>query len=39
MVTKMNYEKVNFAPTYAHPNEQSGYVISGKYRLRIDAPE
>jgi quercetin dioxygenase-like cupin family protein len=39
MVTKMNYVKGNFASTHAHPNEQSGYVISGKYRLIIDAPD
>lgn len=36
MVTKMNYVEGNYATTHAHPNEQSGYVISGKYRLKID---
>lgn len=36
MVTKMNYVKGNYASTHAHPNEQSGYVIFGKYRLIID---
>lgn len=39
MVTKMNYKKGDFAPTHAHPNEQSGYVISGKYRITIDGKE
>jgi len=36
MVAKMNYAKGNYASTHAHPNEQSGYVISGKYRLIIE---
>jgi len=39
MVTKMNYVKGNFATTHSHPHEQSGYVISGKYRIKIEAPE
>jgi len=39
MVTKMNYVKGDFASTHAHPNEQSGYVISGKYRLIIEATD
>lgn len=39
MVTKMNYVKGNFATMHTHPHEQCGYVISGKYRLIIDAPE
>lgn len=38
MVAKMNYVNGNFATTHSHPNEQSGYVISGKYRLIIDTP-
>ncbi|WP_394870854.1 cupin domain-containing protein [Clostridium butyricum] len=36
MVAKMNYVKGDYASTHAHPNEQSGYVISGKYRLIIE---
>jgi quercetin dioxygenase-like cupin family protein len=36
MVAKMNYIKGNYASTHAHPNEQSGYVISGKYRLKTE---
>ncbi len=39
MVAKMNYVNGNFATTHSHPNEQSGYVVSGKYRLIIDAPD
>ncbi|MFA6199525.1 MAG: cupin domain-containing protein [Bacteroidales bacterium] len=33
MVTKMNYKIGDKVPPHAHPNEQSGYVISGKYRI------
>jgi quercetin dioxygenase-like cupin family protein len=33
MVTKMLYKKENRVPLHKHPNEQSGYVISGKYRI------
>ena len=36
MVAKMNYVEGNYATTHTHPNEQSGYVISGKYRLRTE---
>ncbi len=36
MVTKMLYKKEDNAPPHRHPNEQSGYVISGKYRVIID---
>lgn len=36
MVTKMNYVKGNFATTHRHPHEQCGYVISGKYRLKVE---
>ena len=35
MVAKMNYVDGNFATTHQHPHEQSGYVISGSYRLVI----
>lgn len=37
MVTKMNYVKGNFATTHQHPHEQCGYVVSGQYRLIVDA--
>jgi quercetin dioxygenase-like cupin family protein len=36
MVTKMNYQLGNNVPFHAHPNEQSGYVISGKYRIKFE---
>ena len=34
MVTRMNYKVGNNVPSHSHPNEQSGYVISGKHRIR-----
>jgi quercetin dioxygenase-like cupin family protein len=34
-VTKMNYVAGNYASPHQHPNEQSGYVISGKYELTV----
>ena len=39
MVTKMLYKKGDNPPLHKHPNEQSGYVISGKYRIVIDDVE
>jgi len=33
MVTKMLYKQSDKPPVHQHPNEQSGYVISGKYRI------
>lgn len=33
MVTRMNYKVGDNVPLHSHPNEQSGYVISGKYRI------
>jgi quercetin dioxygenase-like cupin family protein len=33
MVTKMLYKKEDNVPLHKHPNEQSGYVISGTYRI------
>lgn len=35
MVTKMLYKAGDDPPSHHHPNEQSGYVISGKYVLTI----
>ncbi len=35
MVCKMLYKKIDLVPTHKHPNEQSGYVISGKYRPKF----
>ena len=34
MVTKMNYKIGDIVPLHSHPNEQSGYVVSGKYRIK-----
>jgi quercetin dioxygenase-like cupin family protein len=34
MVTKMNYKAGDNVPLHSHPNEQSGYVISGRYRIK-----
>ena len=36
MVTKMKYKTGDNVPSHSHPNEQSGYVISGKYEIGID---
>ncbi len=36
MVTKMLYKMGDSPPLHKHPNEQSGYVISGSYRIVID---
>ena len=36
MVTKMNYKTGDFVPVHKHPNEQSGYVLSGIYMLRLE---
>jgi quercetin dioxygenase-like cupin family protein len=33
MVTKMNYKIGDKVPVHSHPNEQSGYVISGEYKI------
>jgi len=33
MITKMLYKSTDKPPFHKHPNEQSGYVISGKYRI------
>jgi quercetin dioxygenase-like cupin family protein len=35
MVARMNYTADNFVPFHQHPHEQSGYVISGKFRLQF----
>jgi quercetin dioxygenase-like cupin family protein len=34
LVTKMNYKVGDNVSLHSHPNEQSGYVISGKYRIK-----
>jgi quercetin dioxygenase-like cupin family protein len=35
MVTKMLYKAGDAPPLHKHPNEQSGYVISGNYKISI----
>ena len=35
MITKMNYKTSDFVPFHKHPNEQAGYVISGKIRIQF----
>ncbi len=35
MVTKMLYKPEDNVPFHSHPNEQSGYVLSGKYRIKF----
>jgi quercetin dioxygenase-like cupin family protein len=39
MVTKMLFKASDFAPFHKHPNEQNGYVISGRYKLIFDNKE
>lgn len=33
MITRMNFKAGEFVPMHSHPNEQAGYVISGKYKM------
>ena len=35
MIAKMNYKLDDKVPFHSHPNEQAGYVISGKIRLQF----
>ena len=35
MVTKMNFKTGEIVPFHSHPNEQCGYVVSGKYLLKL----
>lgn len=35
MITKMNYKLGNKVPVHNHPNEQAGYVVSGKIRIKF----
>ena len=35
MITKMIYKKGQTVPMHSHPNEQSGYVISGEHIIRF----
>lgn len=36
MITKMNYKTGDKVPGHAHPNEQSGFVISGEYVIHYN---
>lgn len=35
MVTKMLFKLEDKVPFHKHPSEQSGYVLSGKYRIQF----
>jgi quercetin dioxygenase-like cupin family protein len=35
MVTKICYNTGNTVPEHKHPKEQNGYVITGRYRVRL----
>ena len=35
MVCKMLYKLTDHVPAHHHPNEQSGYVISGRYKVKF----
>ncbi len=39
MVTKMNYVAGNYATEHSHPQEQCGYVISGRYLMTVENNE
>ncbi|KFC20961.1 cupin domain-containing protein [Epilithonimonas lactis] len=39
MVTKMLYKSTDNVPFHRHANEQSGYVISGRYILKFEGEE
>ncbi|UCB57895.1 MAG: cupin domain-containing protein [Thermoplasmatales archaeon] len=35
MITRMNYKAGEYVPFHCHPNEQTGYIVSGKIRIRF----
>lgn len=35
MVTRMHYKATDRPPAHRHPNTQSGYVLSGSYRIKF----
>ena len=39
MVTKMLYKESDSVPFHKHPNEQNGYIITGRYKLTFDKKE
>lgn len=39
MIARMNFKKTDNVPFHKHPNEQNGYVVSGKYILKLMGSE
>lgn len=39
MVTRMNFKMEDNVPFHKHPNEQNGYVVSGKYKIKFKDSE
>ena len=39
MITRMNFKTEDNVPFHKHPNEQSGYVVSGRYKMKIKDSE
>lgn len=35
MMTQMHYKVGNTVPAHAHPNEQAGYILSGRVRVSV----
>lgn len=35
MITRMNFRKKDNVSFHKHPNEQNGYVVSGKYKIKF----
>ena len=39
MITRMNFKMEDNVPFHNHPNEQNGYVVSGKYKMKLKDSE
>jgi quercetin dioxygenase-like cupin family protein len=39
MIARMNFKKNDNVPFHCHPNEQNGYVVSGKFILKLKGIE
>lgn len=39
MITRMNFRKNDNVPFHKHPNEQNGYVVSGKFKIKLKGSE
>jgi len=39
MITRMNFKMEDNVPFHKHPNEQNGYVVSGKYKMKLKDSE